>query len=490
MVDLVVFVDMNSVYLIEPKPLNKPIMNQRKNVYKLPVGDPTLEWYAKAVLSMKKKPTSDPTSWNYQAAMHGFDIKKPYWKDAPPLPLQKEQLLFWEKCQHQSYFFFPWHRMYLAYFEQIVAQEIVSLGGPVNWTLPFWDYSDTTNVDALSIPTAFTTPADPSNGLWMKGRQHNTIPDYYVTLEALDTLPFIGVDTTGAATGFGGPETPFSHYNDYNGKLEEKPHNFVHGAIGGAMGNPNTAGLDPIFWLHHANIDRLWQEWLNKGGRFNPTNTAWLDFTFDFHDQEGNTVDMKCSDVLDTRKVLSGYTYEGTAPGVPTLSKVNFIKTLKKIDFTMPLEVVAATNKQLSLSSATTIVPLKLTPPPRKKANLTFIDKVFDVPKKTILKFENIKGKGAPPIQDIYLNVPETVAEKKSYYAGSISLFGVEGASRPSLHHSGSGQNYALDITDLMNKLRSLPNWDERQLTISIEPMRPMDEDAAVKIGRISLYSE
>lgn len=27
------------------------------------------------------------------------------------------------------------------------------------------------------------------------------------------------------------------------------------------MSNPNTAALDSIFWLHHANIDRLWAVW-------------------------------------------------------------------------------------------------------------------------------------------------------------------------------------------------------------------------------------
>ena len=34
----------------------------------------------------------------------------------------------------------------------------------------------------------------------------------------------------------------------------------------GLMSDPDTAGLDPIFWLHHANIDRLWEVW-----RQNPT---------------------------------------------------------------------------------------------------------------------------------------------------------------------------------------------------------------------------
>jgi hypothetical protein len=86
--------------------------------------------------------------------------------------------------------------------------------------------------------------------------------------------------------------------------------------------------------------------------------------------------------------------------------------------------------------------------------------------------------------------VPEDGGNKESYYAGSISFFGVEEASIPSVHHSGSGQHYALDVTELMNKLRSLPNWKEKQLDVSIEPTHDMDKNTSVKIGRISLYSE
>ena len=41
------------------------------------------------------------------------------------------------------------------------------------------------------------------------------------------------------------------------------------------MGDPLTAAQDPIFWLHHANIDRLWNHWLQQGGgRADPTDSA------------------------------------------------------------------------------------------------------------------------------------------------------------------------------------------------------------------------
>jgi tyrosinase len=38
-------------------------------------------------------------------------------------------------------------------------------------------------------------------------------------------------------------------------------HGGVHVRTGGDMGSVPTASYDPIFYLHHANVDRLWAQW-------------------------------------------------------------------------------------------------------------------------------------------------------------------------------------------------------------------------------------
>ena len=38
-------------------------------------------------------------------------------------------------------------------------------------------------------------------------------------------------------------------------------HNSGHVWVGGTMGMISTAPSDPIFWMHHAEIDRIWAEW-------------------------------------------------------------------------------------------------------------------------------------------------------------------------------------------------------------------------------------
>ena len=44
----------------------------------------------------------------------------------------------------------------------------------------------------------------------------------------------------------------------------------------GLKGDPLMAGLDPIFYLHHGNIDRLWAIWNASMGNTNPQDTKWL----------------------------------------------------------------------------------------------------------------------------------------------------------------------------------------------------------------------
>jgi tyrosinase len=89
----------------------------RKDVWKLATWDPILEWYAKAVAEPRSRPVSDPTSWRF--VRRGFmtpfvpTILTPSPERLCP-PIRKR---FW----HNSWFFLPWRRMYLACFEQIAA---------------------------------------------------------------------------------------------------------------------------------------------------------------------------------------------------------------------------------------------------------------------------------------------------------------------------------------------------------------------------------
>ena len=120
------------------------------------------------------------------------------------------------------------------------------------------------NPGALALPAAFMSKAWPGgsdqNPLFVEQRYGAGTTSGHANLaSALTDTRFVGAFDSGSP-GFGGVQTPFSHQGDREGWLEQQPHDHVHVDVGagGLMSDPRTAALDPIFWLHHANIDRLW----------------------------------------------------------------------------------------------------------------------------------------------------------------------------------------------------------------------------------------
>ena len=238
-------------------------MRIRQNINDL--NDDTLLWYSRAVIEMKKRDITDPTSWWYQGAVHGYGVEalpdfseREVWSQAtgfpPPQSLVDSE--FWQQCQHGTWYFLPWHRMYLMFFEEIVAKTVQELGGPADWTLPYWNYCNAYNpalsereqVEARRIPEAFGSEDGPNQeypGLWIKERAHYEIQKRNVSCsQAMQRQAFT---TEVARASFGGGVTGFSHNGSSTGQLEQLPHNVVHVDVGEVMGDPNTAGIGSYF---------------------------------------------------------------------------------------------------------------------------------------------------------------------------------------------------------------------------------------------------
>jgi len=49
-------------------------------------------------------------------------------------------------------------------------------------------------------------------------------------------------------------------FTTFQSTLEATIHDDVHNAVGGDLATA-ASPKDPLFWLHHANIDRLWAGW-------------------------------------------------------------------------------------------------------------------------------------------------------------------------------------------------------------------------------------
>ena len=136
-------------------------------------------------------------------------------------------------------YFIAWHRGYIYYFEQ----QLRSISGNSALNLPYWDYYTNPN-----IPSEFTDQAT-DNPLY----EERTNTNVY---NALDLAPFnSGLYNFQRNTA-----------DAFEPQLEGKPDNPVHDIIGGVMTTMHSP-TDPIFYLHHCNVDRLTHAWALPDGK-------------------------------------------------------------------------------------------------------------------------------------------------------------------------------------------------------------------------------
>jgi tyrosinase len=480
----------------------------RRDVWKLAQWDDVLVWYSKAIREMQTRPIAEPTSWRYQAAVHE------YYRDDDPnadpsdkLPSSADQTKFWTQCQHHSWFFLPWHRWYLYYFEEIVAATVVKLGGPKDWSLPYWNYSETaSNANVVRLPPAFHEPNLPDgsrNALFVDERDRGNDGGIVGRPRDIDLAclkePKYTADPKGGSGGFGGPKTKFNHgAGSVVGALEVTPHGSMHVRVGGFMSSFTTAGLDPIFWLHHCNIDRLWAVWRKRDSHHvDPVDPQWLTMSFDFHDAAGKAVSSKVADVVDTTAL--GFQYEDlsdplrgafVAPPAP-VRRMAVAEEPPRIP-----EMVGATEQPIRLAGQPTTARVAVNAPTGPARAALAADAK---PRRVFLNLENITGKGSPKGYSVYVNVPDgqTPQQREDLFAGVLPMFGVTEATRESEKHSGEGLHYTLDITDLVERLKAQNAWDPSKLHVTFvpddEPPRKRMAAAAApepqfQVGRVSVY--
>jgi tyrosinase len=341
------------------RPAVPPPVRIRRNIKKLSPTDPIVLFYGKAVGAMKAIEFKNALSWRYQAAIHDYSFPasgkeadldlatqisqdpladpktRPasFPKGVDPPPDAAERATFWRQCQHNSWFFLPWHRMYLHHFERMIMAHVADLGGPKDWALPYWDWT-ATDGDG-KIPVALRNPKlsdGTENHLFIAER--NTTPgsvsnngDTIANAAQMDKAfrcltptQFSGLSQFGGPEirrhgGLGPPETVAPALNG-RGILEGTPHGSMHTLTGGAgwMSAFTRAALDPIFWLHHCNIDRLWEVWIQRDkANKNPADVLWLDASFKFHDSTGGNGDLTPRKVLQTRQAPLLYEYDDTS---------------------------------------------------------------------------------------------------------------------------------------------------------------------------------
>lgn len=535
-------------------------------------SNPDLLWYARGVQAMMDRPLNDPTSWWFYAAIHGEYVNPatawyssggtlqwplliaPPKVPVSPLPAQDTMDLYWNQCQHGTWYFTPWHRGYLMALEAQLRKDIVSKGGPDTWALPYWNYFGGQDGSQYQLPPAFATQTLPDgspNPLYVVMRygpegdsniyvptpagaaahpEHSPYRRGEASEKALADDLFTGTDAVTKLPGFGGPDTGFAHSSGYFGNLESDPHNLVHVYVGGTsksnpeesglMSDPGTAALDPIFYLHHGNIDRLWAEW-NALGNTNPTAPSWLDGPaqqFVMPGTNGQPWYYTPAEVTDLDALNYRY-QELAAPAarpVPMLAeRLALLGAPADAANRAPVaqavpkqpELLGASAGPLRIQGISNETLVKLDTGEQRKTVRSFSNFIGEqataargatnaapapLPDKAFLKLESVRGTSDATVLSVYVSAPATgtAPEGEQLLAGHAALFGMRRASVQEGQHGGEGLTIILDITPVIDQLHLANTLDVSSLQVNIVPNRPLSDKATIQVGRISIYRQ
>jgi len=154
-------------------------------------------------------------------------------------------------AQHTNARLLPWHRVFLVLFEEALHNYHPDV------CVPYWDW---------------TKPEEQHFPDWLEG----VLPTVHTPTRTINVIRSPGSDA-GLASIVAGTASAMAqtNYNSFSAPINGI-HGSVHIWVGGTMSNASVSPADPVFWLHHANLDRLWWDWYRspQGNHQNPPLTG------------------------------------------------------------------------------------------------------------------------------------------------------------------------------------------------------------------------
>lgn len=471
--------------------------------------------FKRGVAVMKSRKPSDPTSWFFQSAIHAVT---PELVDAAtqidPDVARVDQARFWNRCPHSnaehSADFLIWHRAYLYYFEHILR----AAAQDPTLSLPYWNYTEPGQRGFLrEFARQEIDPMTqlPGNPLFDHRREQAFMFGLYQLSEGVvSTAPlFNEVNFFGATEDAGFAGGVADNDGSTKGLIEQRPHDLLHFAIGGSIGTGEidapgglgglmasvpTAAFDPIFWVHHANIDRLWTVWEcldtppRRWGHVPPRE--WLEERpWSFHDFDLSIVEETRLYYLDRRNLVLAYDTDdpactplsasdprdGDAPGVeegviPIPPNIRtFVPTAEAGRLAQPVRVSPFVARTL-------VVPLAQMP---ELGNQDVTEAIEEAPpaapRRLLLELHDLVVEGVTSVGfDVYVVLGDggPLDRTAPNFVGTVALFGTlpgdmlgrgDGAEMAGMAGMGVQR---FDITSLT----LLEGFDPTQIRIQIVP--------------------
>lgn len=311
----------HEVFKRQSASLDSELVPLRRNILEFQNDRVSLSLFLQALRNLQDKQEKDLYSYFQLAGKLAFYVAlsrvwlisslgihgRPYipWNTGPKTPGAYNT----GYCLHNSVLFLPWHRPYLSVVENSLIAEAQGIAkGYKNYSttyqeaandlrIPYWDWAESPKLP--DIATKPKVEIDTWNGVefienplfqykFYGGLDPNLFPP-----DAPDGW-FSNFSTTVRGVNTKNRDE-FSHLDRVNDSLQrsnimantwrvfvksksfnafsttltpglslEGIHNNVHGSVGGRYGHMSFlafSAFDPLFWLHHANIDRLFALW-------------------------------------------------------------------------------------------------------------------------------------------------------------------------------------------------------------------------------------
>lgn len=139
----------------------------------------------------------------------------------------------------EGFNFLSWHRWFVLQMEkrlQLIHSELY---------IPYWDAVTDRSIPVALLDKKLLKSWGVTRGKWNPNKL--ATPGDMVALSNIDT------------------------FQTFQRTIEGAIHAGVHNAVGGDMAGASSPS-DPLFWLHHANIDRIWSSWQKAHTKETPSN--------------------------------------------------------------------------------------------------------------------------------------------------------------------------------------------------------------------------
>jgi tyrosinase len=430
---------------------------ERRSLADLPLNDPVMEALREGVRRLKALPANNPVRWASLAAIHGTD--------AGP-----------GRCPHGNWYFLPWHRAYILMYERII-RDVTSYQ---QFAMPYWDWTANRRLPEAFAPA---TVGGRPNPLYQPARR--ITPTESLREENVGPTVMSQILATAAFEQFGSsrPEGQSSTTPEWvlrqgvSGELESNPHNRVHTTVGGVLATL-ASPLDPVFLMHHCNIDRIWAAW-RAAGHQDTTEPFWLDMHFEsnFYNPDGTPYSPRVSEMLDPAQL--GYSYGTSTPTAhvlsPSVSAMASLITqvlagrqvgpgIRTFRTTSAQSAAAPAPVQAPVTVDTTLLGQVVRRPPLPSAeSVAGIDLRQELAARGTRALAILRNMDPGDSQDLqyrvfvdcdYLSASTPITD--AHYVGTFGFFGNQGGHAG---HGAGGPSVVLDLTEALGRVHgSLPS--------------------------------